>query len=235
MLASLKNSLKHYFKWPTKKQFPKKPSIIFIDEIDSLVSARSDSETEASRRVKTEFLVQMQGVSNSNDTGVLVLGATNLPWGLDSAMRRRFEKRIYIPLPEVSARLYLLKNNMKNEQHNLTDADFELIANKCDFFSGSDMSALIKNACYEPLRRFQSATHFKHVELPDGRKGWTPCNPQDEGAQVRDKATLKSDEIVKNVIDTDAFVKAVGNTKPTVGPGDLKKYEEWTKEFGMDG
>lgn len=66
----------------------------------------------------------MQGVSNSNDTGVLVLGATNLPWGLDSAMRRRFEKRIYIPLPDKEARLYLLKNNMKKEDHDLTDQDF---------------------------------------------------------------------------------------------------------------
>jgi len=80
----------------------KKPSIIFIDEIDSMLSARSDNENEASRRVKTEFLVQMQGVGH-DDTGILVLGATNIPWGLDSAVRRRFEKRIYIPLPDMTA------------------------------------------------------------------------------------------------------------------------------------
>lgn len=75
-----------------------KPSIIFIDEIDSMVGSRSDGENEASRRVKTEFLVQMQGVGN-DDQGILVLGATNLPWALDPAIRRRFERRIYIPLP----------------------------------------------------------------------------------------------------------------------------------------
>ena len=97
-----------------------KPSIIFIDEIDSLVSSRSDNESEAARRIKTEFLVQMQGVGVDND-GVLgkitiifglftkklfslVLGATNIPWVLDSAIRRRFERRIYIPLPEAPAR-----------------------------------------------------------------------------------------------------------------------------------
>lgn len=67
-----------------------KSAIIFIDEIDSLVSARSDNENDSSKRVKTEFLVQMQGVANANDSGVLVLGATNLPWSLDSAIRRRF-------------------------------------------------------------------------------------------------------------------------------------------------
>ncbi len=64
---------------------------------------RSDGENQASRRVKTEFLVQMQGVGH-DDTGVLVLGATNLPWALDPAIRRRFERRIYISLPEFEAR-----------------------------------------------------------------------------------------------------------------------------------
>lgn len=80
-----------------------KPSIIFIDEIDSMASSRSDQESESARRIKTEFLVQMQGVGKDTD-GVLVLGATNIPWGLDSAIRRRFEKRIYIPLPDARAR-----------------------------------------------------------------------------------------------------------------------------------
>lgn len=177
----------------------------------------------------------MQGVSNANTTGVLVLGATNLPWGLDGAMRRRFEKRIYIPLPEESARFYLLKNSMKNENHSMAESDFELVAKKCDFFSGSDMSTLIKNACYEPLRRFQTATHFKQVTKPDGRPAWMACNPSDPGAQMIKKETLKGDEIMKSPVDMDAFMKAVHSTKPTVGPSDLKKYEEWTKEFGMDG
>ena len=75
-----------------------KPSIVFVDEVDSLCAARSENESESARRIKTEFLVQMQGVGNDNE-GVLVLGATNIPWVLDSAIRRRFEKRIYIPLP----------------------------------------------------------------------------------------------------------------------------------------
>lgn len=66
----------------------KRPTIIFIDEIDSMLGNRTDGENEASRRVKTEFLVQMQGVGH-NDEGILVLGATNLPWGLDPAVRRR--------------------------------------------------------------------------------------------------------------------------------------------------
>ena len=65
-----------------------KPSIIFVDEIDSLTGQRNESESEGSRRIKTEFLVQMNGVGN-DDTGVLVLGATNIPWQLDNAIKRR--------------------------------------------------------------------------------------------------------------------------------------------------
>ena len=72
-----------------------KPAVIFIDEIDSVLSARSEGENEATRRLKTEFLIQMQGVGK-DDKGILVLGATNIPWGLDPAVRRRFQKKIYI-------------------------------------------------------------------------------------------------------------------------------------------
>ena len=81
------------------------PSTIFIDEIDSIANARGgNNEHEASRRVKTELMVQMDGITDGNtfdknQSRVIVIGATNTPWSLDEAIRRRFEKRIYIPLP----------------------------------------------------------------------------------------------------------------------------------------
>ena len=108
-----------------------KPSIIFIDEIDSMCSSRSDNESEAARRIKTEFLLQMQGV-REDSTGVLVLGATNTPWTLDSAIRRRFEKRIYIPLPDEMARNVMFKIHLGDTKHMLTEANFKELALKTD-------------------------------------------------------------------------------------------------------
>merc|ERR1712123_114174 len=108
-----------------------KPSIIFIDEIDSLTSSRSDNESESARRIKTEFLVQMQGVGNDND-GVLVLGATNIPWVLDSAIRRRFEKRIYIDLPEEHARTHMFKLNMGDTPCTITEEEYRQLGSRTD-------------------------------------------------------------------------------------------------------
>lgn len=108
-----------------------KPSIIFIDEIDSLCSSRSDNESESARRIKTEFLVQMQGVGNDTE-GILVLGATNIPWVLDAAIRRRFEKRIYIPLPEEPARLTMFKLHLGNTPTQLTEENLKELAKRTD-------------------------------------------------------------------------------------------------------
>merc|ERR1719159_85616 len=99
-------------------------AIIFIDEVDSLCGSRAEGESDSMRRVKTEFLVQMDGVGKEG-TGLLVLGATNIPWELDAAIRRRFEKRVYIPLPEAEARTAMVKLNLGDTPNNLTEEEFE--------------------------------------------------------------------------------------------------------------
>uniref|UniRef100_A0A8D1LD44 vesicle-fusing ATPase n=2 Tax=Sus scrofa TaxID=9823 RepID=A0A8D1LD44_PIG len=141
-----------------------KPSIIFIDEVDSLCGSRNENESEAARRIKTEFLVQMQGVGNNND-GTLVLGATNIPWVLDSAIRRRFEKRIYIPLPEEAARAQMFRLHLGSTPHNLTEANIHELARKTEGYSGADISIIVRDSLMQPVRKVQSATHFKKSDM----------------------------------------------------------------------
>lgn len=121
------------------------PSIIFVDEIDSLLSQRSGSgEHEATRRIKTEFLIQwsdLQRAAAGRDSGdkergdanrVLVLAATNLPWAIDEAARRRFVRRQYIPLPEAETRAVQLKTLLGQQNHVLTDEDFAKLVELTD-------------------------------------------------------------------------------------------------------
>ena len=155
-----------------------KPAVIFIDEIDSVLSARSEGENEATRRLKTEFLIQMQGVGK-DDKGILVLGATNIPWGLDPAVRRRFQKKIYISLPEANARKLMLKLNLGDTYNDLTDEQFTILGNLTKGYSGSDIYNLTQDAIYGPLRKCQRATHFKNLDP----NHIVPCSPSDPGAR----------------------------------------------------
>jgi vacuolar protein-sorting-associated protein 4 len=130
----------------------RKPSIIFIDEIDSVCGARGEGEHETMRRVKTEILVQMQGVGSDNKN-VLVLGATNLPWEIDPAVRRRFERRIYISLPDEHSRKEIVRYHLGETPHDCSEEDLEEIGNLTEGFSGSDLSTLTKDAIMAPLRK----------------------------------------------------------------------------------
>lgn len=207
-----------------------KPAIIFIDEIDSLCGSRDQGESEASRRIKTELLVQMQGVGTDMQ-GVLVLGATNTPWQLDPAVRRRFEKRIYIPLPEINARSKMLELNIGDTPCSLTSTDYLEIAKRTEGYSGSDMAVLVRDALMEPVRKVQLATHFKPVE--EGR--WVPCSPGDEGAVEKTWEDLGPEELSEPDVSIMDFMKACSIAKGSVSEEDVKRYTEWTSEFGQEG
>lgn len=217
-----------------------RPAIIFVDEIDSLCSARSDQESESARRVKTEFLVQMNGVGNSMD-GVLILAATNIPWSLDPAIRRRFEKRIYIPLPGAGARSKMFQIHLGDTPHSLTPQDFHELAELTDGYSGSDISVVVREALMQPVRMVQGATHFKRVMAPDRKNPnvlfqyWTPCSPGDAEGAPMTWIDIKGEELLEPLISKKHFKQSILSTRPSVNKNDLLRYEEWTKEFGQEG
>ena len=121
------------------------PSVVFIDEIDSLLSARTDGEMDAVRRIKTEFFVQLDGANTDENASILVIGTTNRPEQLDEAARRRFVKRLYVPLPDSTARTELLiRVKEKEGQFELSVEEMERVVGQTKGFSCADMSVLIR-------------------------------------------------------------------------------------------
>uniref|UniRef100_A0A914HJB5 Phosphatidylglycerophosphatase and protein-tyrosine phosphatase 1 n=1 Tax=Globodera rostochiensis TaxID=31243 RepID=A0A914HJB5_GLORO len=131
------------------------PSIIFIDEVDSMLCQRFEQENGAARRVKTEFLVRLDGCSSgSSDDRVLVLAATNRPQELDEGILRRFPQRIFIDLPDKMARFQMIRRTFEQNSTKLqlSDGELEKIASKTDNYSYSDLKALCRAAALLPVQ-----------------------------------------------------------------------------------
>lgn len=210
-----------------------KPSIIFIDEVDALCGPRGEGESEASRRIKTELLVQMNGVGNDS-SGVLVLGATNIPWQLDAAIRRRFERRIYISLPELEARTRMFEINIGTVPCECSAQDFKVLAEMTDGYSGHDIAVVVRDALMQPIRKIQQATHFKPVLIDDEEK-LTPCSPGDEGAQEMNWMDIGTDELKEPDLTVKDFIKSIKNNRPTVNASDIENHIKFTDDFGQEG
>nr|XP_003222259.1 PREDICTED: fidgetin-like protein 1 [Anolis carolinensis] len=178
------------------------PAVIFIDEIDSLLSQRGDGEHESSRRIKTEFLVQLDGASTSSEERILVVGATNRPQEIDEAARRRLVKRLYIPLPDASARKQIVSRLMSMEHCSLMDEEVDLIVKKTEGFSGADMTQLCREASLGPIRSLQAV----------------------------DITTIKPEQV--RSIAFEDFDNALKTVRPSVSSKDLELYETWNQTFG---
>uniref|UniRef100_A0A8C6S5R8 Katanin p60 ATPase-containing subunit A1 n=1 Tax=Neogobius melanostomus TaxID=47308 RepID=A0A8C6S5R8_9GOBI len=188
------------------------PTTIFIDEIDSMCSRRGTSEEhEASRRVKAELLVQMDGVGGASENDdpskmVMVLAATNFPWDIDEALRRRLEKRIYIPLPSAEGREDLLRINLK-ELEISADVDIEKIATQMEGYSGADITNVCRDASLMAMRR------------------------RIEGLSPEEIRNISRDEMHMPTTMED-FESALKKVSKSVSASDLEKYEKWIQEFG---
>ncbi|TPX38797.1 hypothetical protein SeMB42_g06561, partial [Synchytrium endobioticum] len=189
------------------------PSVIFIDEIDSILTERSENENEASRRLKTEFLLQFDGISTSATDRLLVMGTSNAYYiciqrymhlTQDEAALRRLVKRIYIPLPEPSTRYQLIIYLLKGHKHAISDSDIMKIVTWTDGYSASDITALAREASLGPIRSLGE----KIVSTP--------------ADQIR--PMLAKD-----------FGEAIQVIRPSVSRESLAKLESWNREYGVTG
>ncbi|XP_019798551.1 spastin isoform X3 [Orcinus orca] len=172
------------------------PSIIFIDEVDSLLCERREGEHDASRRLKTEFLIEFDGVQSAGDDRVLVMGATNRPQELDEAVLRRFTKRVYVSLP--NEEFLVPFDSVLAAQDLHCGIPFRMT----DGYSGSDLTALAKDAALGPIRELKpeqvknmSASEMRNIRLSD-------------------------------------FTESLKKIKRSVSPQTLEAYIRWNKDFG---
>lgn len=183
----------------------RQPAVIFVDEIDSLLSQRkSEGEHESSRRLKTQFLIEMEGFDSGSEQ-ILLIGATNRPQELDEAARRRLTKRLYIPLPSSEARAWIIRNLLeKDGLFKLSKEDIDTICKLTEGYSGSDMKNLVKDASMGPLREaLRQGIEITKLKKEDMR----PVTLQD-------------------------FESALQEVRPSVSLNELGTYDEWNKQFG---
>ena len=179
------------------------PSTIFIDEIDALMGSRGDSgEHEGSRRMKTELLVQMDGLLACSSQ-VFLLAATNLPWELDGALLRRLEKRIHVPFPSATAREWMVSRLLPRERL-AARVSYEAGAAQTDGYSGADLKLVCKEAAMRPLRRLF--------------------------AELEGRTDAAAAELQPGPVSEEDMESALRGVRPTVAA--REKYEQWSEEFG---
>ncbi|XP_050068608.1 spastin isoform X1 [Anopheles maculipalpis] len=179
------------------------PSIIFIDEVDSVLSERNSNEHEATRRLKTEFLVQFDGLpANSEVDKIVVMAATNRPQELDEAALRRFPKRVYVTLPDRDTRELLLRRLLQKQGSPLSDSELAQLALLTEGYSGSDLTALARDAALEPIREL----NVEEVKNMDPTK-------------------------LRSIRESD-FHNSLKRIRRSVAPQSLAAYEKWLQDFG---
>jgi vacuolar protein-sorting-associated protein 4 len=181
------------------------PSLIFMDEIDSVATKRGEgSESGGERRVKTQLLSEIQGLKSTHDKPLLVLGATNRPWDIDNAMLSRFEKRVQVPLPDMKARSGIFKIHTEGVNTALTEEDFIELAVRSEGYSGRDIANVCREVIMLPIRELDMSGLLE--------------NSQQE-VKVRD-------------ITLNDFKKTLKKVKPMTNKSLMKQYNQWALEFG---
>ena len=199
------------------------PSIVFIDKVDALDQKRDDGDNEASRKVLAEMLVQMDGISGKLDQEnlsveelkkniVMVMGATNLPWDLDKVLRRRFEKRVYIPLPNSVGRREMFRINNKYFKV-VKDIDLDSLVQKTEGYSGADIANVFREASIINMNEV--------IKRTEGKIDFT---------MIRDNFSFVK-QLLDEPLTQSHFEEAIKKITSSVSQSDAKKYEQFTEEY----
>ncbi|KAF1887808.1 hypothetical protein Lal_00023816 [Lupinus albus] len=156
------------------------PSVIFVDEVDSMLGQRENSgEHEAMRKMKNEFMVNWDGLRTKDTERVLVLAATNRPFDLDEAVIRRLPRRLMVKLPDSPNRAKILKVILAKEELS-PDIDLDAIASMTDGYSGSDLKNLCVAAAHHPIKEIlEKEKKERAAALAEGRPAPSLCSSGD--------------------------------------------------------
>lgn len=143
-----------------------RPCVLFFDEVDALGGKRSDFRQGAGRSTVNQFLVELDGL-NTDNSGLLVLAATNAPWHVDSAFRRpgRFDRVIFVPPPDQPARAEILRIQCRNKP--CSDLDYDKLAARTEGMSGADLKSLVDRAIEDKLRSAMKAGGLQPLTTND--------------------------------------------------------------------
>jgi vacuolar protein-sorting-associated protein 4 len=215
------------------------PCILFIDEIDSLLKTRSGGGSSNSSTLQ-EFLVQVDGiVADSEDASnnYLILAATNVPDDIDPAALRRFEQKIYIPLPDYEARRGLFVRGLKKVVHNVSRKTFTWMAKRTEGFSGSDIAHILKAIKMIPTQRI---THANHFDVTAGRQlirndvfqqGFYPATPKNKHSVKVSWQHLPAHTLLQPSITNEMCRRVVAKAQTSVAPEDLEIFEKFKRKY----
>ncbi len=184
------------------------PSVVFLDEFESLTSKRgSDEQSGAERRILSTILSELDGLSEKgrSDIFVLTIAATNRPWDVDSAVLSRFEKRILIPLPDADARREIIAI-LFTKRGFTTSADIEEVVAKSEGFSGREIERLCKEVTTRMIRR-------QNTELP---------SVVDQGLE-----NARGFEVKIAPITMEDWLDGISRITPATSKAEMERYTKW--------
>ncbi|MCU0484843.1 MAG: ATP-binding protein [Anaerolineales bacterium] len=185
------------------------PAVIFLDEFEALTPPRGSGESGAERRIVSTLLAELDGLANKEDESfVLTMGATNLPWLIDSAILSRFQKRIYVPLPDAEARRAILEIHLTRRGHK-SEVPLAELVQRTDGFAGREIEQLCQTAI----------THMT-----------TRANPGLLAVVDQGQDAVRNYEIKVLPLSQQDFQVAFEQIRPATKAETLRLYDEWINQ-----